>query len=205
MSSSSSTSRQVFNQESKSASAHTRGAILNNGKIATSTAAEADVLIEELMEEAKKDPSFGVMDRLSSRPESAAEPQLPVMKKKISKEEKPVQPVLPIQISPSDGNSESRPGSSMGAPIPEKFPFIPRPYRTAQEYDHRDRSEERNEGNSRTSRTPEKHSLPKRPIELQLDFKIEDTLDAYNRSRSADRSLEQNLLGIKGPKNLQDF
>merc|ERR1712106_625679 len=50
MHSSSSSSKQVTHQESKSANAYTRGAIANNGKIATSTAAEADVLIEELME-----------------------------------------------------------------------------------------------------------------------------------------------------------
>merc|ERR1711892_1597539 len=81
---SSSSSKQVFHQESKSASAQTRGAIANNGKIATSTAAEADVLIEELMEEAKSDPSFGVLSRLSSRPESLTEPQpTPVKSKKL--------------------------------------------------------------------------------------------------------------------------
>merc|ERR1712106_1120328 len=50
MHSSSSSSKQITHQESKSANAYTRGAIANNGKIATSTAAEADVLIEELME-----------------------------------------------------------------------------------------------------------------------------------------------------------
>ena len=183
--SSSSSSKQVFHQESKSSNAYSRNAVVNNGKIATSTAAEADVLIEELMEEAKNDPSFGVLDRLSSRPESAADTKPIPAPKKTSKEEKPLQAVLPIQMSPADG--DSRPGSSMGAPVPDKYPFIPRPYRTAQDMIIRDKSEERTEG--RASRTPDKHSMPKRPYRTATDFKIEDTTDAYNRSKSADGRL----------------
>jgi len=182
---SSSSSKQTFHQES----AQTRSAIANDGKIATSTAAEADVLIEELMEEAKTDPSFGVLSRLSSRPESLAEPQPSPVRNQKPKEEKLIQPVLPIQIGPAEGNSDSRPGSSMGAPVPDKYPFIPRPYRTAQDMIIRDRSEERNEGNGRMARAPEKHSLPKRPFRTATDFKIEDTTDAYNRSKSADGRL----------------
>jgi len=212
MHSSSSSSKQVTHQESKSANAYTRGAIANNGKIATSTAAEADVLIEELMEEAKHDPSFGVLDRLSSRPESAAEPKAVPVEKKISKEEKPVQPVLPIQMSPAEGSSDSRPGSSMGGPIPDKYPFIPRPYRTAQDMIIRERSEERNDGYGRASRTPEKHSLPKRPYRTATDFKIEDTTDKYNRSKSADgragkpfRNQDPKLTNFKRTSSTENF
>jgi len=141
------------------------------------------------MEEAKTDPSFGVLSRLSSRPESLAEPQPSPVRNQKPKEEKLIQPVLPIQIGPAEGNSDSRPGSSMGAPVPDKYPFIPRPYRTAQDMIIRDRSEERNEGNGRMARAPEKHSLPKRPFRTATDFKIEDTTDAYNRSKSADGRL----------------
>jgi len=187
---SSSSSKQVFHQDLKSTSvAPVRGVIDHDGKIATSTAAEADVLIEELMEEAKNDPSFGVLARLSSRPESLAEPKSAPVENLKTKEEKPVQPVLPIQVRPAEGTIDSRPGSSMGGPVPDKYPFIPRPYRTAQDMIIRDRSEERNEANSRASRTPDKHSLPKRPYRTATDFKIEDSTDAYNRSKSADGRL----------------
>merc|ERR1712106_477367 len=209
---SSSSSKQVFHQESKSASAQTRGAIANNGKIATSTAAEADVLIEELMEEAKSDPSFGVLSRLSSRPESLTEPQPTPVKSKKSNEEKPVHPVLPIQVRPAEGNSDSRPGSSMGGPVPDKYPFIPRPYRTAQDMIIRDRSEERNDGYGRASRAPEKHSLPKRPYRTATDFKIEDTTDKYNRSKSADgragkpfRNQDPKLTNFKRTSSTENF
>ena len=126
----------------------------NNGKILTSTAAEADLLIEELMEEAKKDPSFGVVPGLTSRPQSVTAPA-------------PAQP-------------DSRPGSSSG-----QTPFVPRPYRTAQDMIIRDKSEERG-GAARQSRPQEKHNMNKRPYRTATDFKIEDTTDAYNRSKSAD-------------------
>jgi len=185
---SSSSSRQVFEKQSRADNDQNKIAFNNQGKIATSTAAEADVLIEELMEEAKKDPSFGVIDRLSSRPESVNESQ-PPLTRKTSNEEKPPHPALPIQMSPSEGKSDSRPGSSMGGPVPDKYPFIPRPYRTAQDMIIRDRSEERNEASSRASRTPDKHSLPKRPYRTATDFKINDSTDFYHRSKSADGRL----------------
>ena len=132
----------------------------NNGKIVTSTAAEADLLIEELMEEAKKDPSFGVVPGLTSRPQSVTAP---------------APAPAPVQVQ-----ADSRPGSSSG-----QTPFVPRPYRTAQDMIIRDKSEERT-GGGRQGRPQEKHNMNKRPYRTATDFKIEDSTDAYNRSKSAD-------------------
>ena len=159
--SSSSSSKQTFQSSggvARNAVAHHS----NNGKILTSTAAEADLLIEELMEEAKKDPSFGVVPGLTSRPQSVTAP-------------------APAPASaPAAGQADSRPGSSSG-----QTPFVPRPYRTAQDLIIRDKSEERT-GPGRQGRSQEKHSMNKRPYRTATDFKIEDTTDAYSRSKSAD-------------------
>ena len=109
------------------------------------------------MEEAKKDPSFGVVPGLQSP-------------------------------APHD----SRPGSSNG-----QTPFVPRPYRTAQDFIIRDKSEERAPG--RVSRTQEKHSMPSRPYRTATDFKIEDTTDAHTRSKSADGRIKKPF-SVRDPK-----
>ena len=136
----------------------TRNAVAqnSNGKIATTTAAEADVLIEELMEEAKLDPSFGVMPGLS-RPESLA--------------------------GRGEGGcpQESRPGSAATA-----TPFVPRPHRTGQDFIIRDRSEERGQAGEAGQVVQQEHALPTRPYRTATDFKIQDRTDAASRSRSAD-------------------
>ena len=49
----------------------------------------------------------------------------------------------------------------------------------------RDKSEERT-GGGRQGRPQEKHNMNKRPYRTATDFKIEDSTDAYNRSKSAD-------------------
>merc|ERR1712012_624674 len=49
-----------------------RMAIAGDGRLAGSTAAEADLFLEELMEEAKKDPSFGVVPGMT-KPNEAIE------------------------------------------------------------------------------------------------------------------------------------
>ena len=144
-------------------------------KIATSTAAEADVLIEELMEEAKNDPSFGVLTRLSSRPASPPEDPDRV-------ERGP--PGGGVQVLPTVNTERS---DSRGP-----YPFIPRPYRTGADMIIRDRSEEPlDRGSSRMSRTPDRHAMPSRPYRTATDFKIEDTSKsaAYKRSQSADGRL----------------
>ena len=143
------TESRSFTTSSSSSGGVARNAVAhhnNDGKIVTSTAAEADLLIEELMEEAKKDPSFGVVPGLTSRPESAT---------------------APAQVESSG-----------------PAPFVPRPYRTAQDLIIRDKSEERTGG--RQARPQEKHNMNKRPYRTATDFKIEDSTDAYSRSKSAD-------------------
>merc|ERR1711874_435424 len=62
------------------------------------------------------------------------------------------------------------------------------------------------------SRTPEKHSMPKRPYRTATDFKIEDTTDAYNRSKSADgrlgkpfRNQDPKLTNFKRTSSTENF
>ena len=154
-------------------------------KISTSTAAEADVLIEELMEEAKNDPSFGVLTRLSSRaPSPPPDPE--------RVERGP--PGGGVQVLPSVHQERA---DSRGP-----YPFIPRPYRTGADMIIRDRSEEPLDAGSRMSRTPERHAMPSRPYRTATDFKIDDTSSrdaAYKRSQSADGRVGK-AFGVSDPK-----
>ena len=154
-------------------------------KISTSTAAEADFLIEELMEEAKNDPSFGVITRLSSRaPSPPPDPE--------RVERGP--PGGGVQVLPSVHQERS---DSRGP-----YPFIPRPYRTGADMIIRDRSEEPLDAGSRMSRTPERHAMPTRPYRTATDFKIDDTSSrdaAYKRSQSADGRVGK-AFGVSDPK-----
>lgn len=154
-------------------------------KIKTSTAAEADVLIEELMEEAKNDPSFGVMDRLSSRQASP-----PVDPDRVERGP----PGGGVQVLPSVHQERA---DSRGP-----YPFIPRPFRSGADMIIRDRSEEPLDAGSRMSRTPDRHPMPSRPYRTATDFKIDDTSSrdaAYKRSQSAD-GRNGHALGVADPK-----
>ena len=148
-------------------------------KIATSTAAEADVLIEELMEEAKNDPSFGVLTRLSSRPGSPPAPDTEAAERG--------PPGGGVQVLPSIHQERA---DSRGP-----YPFIPRPFRSGADMIIRDRSEEPLDAGSRMSRTPDRHVMPSRPYRTATDFRIEDTgakAAAYKRSQSADGRFGRN-------------
>ena len=160
--------------ESKSVDrAQTRLPITGDGRLQGNTAAEADLFLEELMEEAKKDPSFGVV---------------PGMTNGSAKSEKKERGAIErFNYADPNNNNDSRPDSSAGA-APDNYPFVPRPYRTAQDMIIRDR-ESQERGREVTKKTTQqgKHDMPKRPYRTATDFKIED--NAVNRSKSADGRL----------------
>ena len=148
-------------------------AIAGDGRLAGSTAAEADIFLEELMEEAKKDPSFGVVPGLSNNANDAVD--------NVKTEKKERGAIERFNYAAAaENNNDSRPGSSQAGP--DSYAFVPRPYRTAQDMIIRDKSDER--GRDPVRMTPQdKHSMPKRPYRTATDFKIEDS---SARSRSAD-------------------
>jgi len=137
------------------------------------------------MEEAKNDPSFGVLTRLSSRaPSPPPDPE--------RVERGP--PGGGVQVLPSVHQERA---DSRGP-----YPFIPRPYRTGTDMIIRDRSEEPLDAGSRMSRTPERHAMPTRPYRTATDFKIDDTSSrdaAYKRSQSADGRVGK-AFGVSDPK-----
>ena len=96
----------------------------NDGKIVSSTAAEADLLIEELMEEAKKDPSFGVpgLQAPDSRPGSSTGQAAFVPR-----------PYRTAQDMIIRDKSEERTGGRVSRPQ-EKHVMPSRPYRTATDF-----------------------------------------------------------------------
>ena len=173
---SSSSFSQNMTQDSKSFNgSNSRMAIAGDGRLAGSTAAEADLFLEELMEEAKKDPSFGVVPGMT-KPNEAIE---------IKSDKKERGAVERFNYIENNNNNESRPGSSAGG-APDNYPFVPRPYRTAQDMIIRDKSSDRERSREPTRMAHGKHDMPKRPFRTATDFKIEDS---SNRSRSADGRL----------------
>ena len=161
--------------ESKSVDrSQTRLPIAGDGRLQGNTAAEADLFLEELMEEAKKDPSFGVV---------------PGMTNGNAKSEKKERGAIErFNYADTINNNDSRPDSSAAGAAPDNYPFVPRPYRTAQDMIIRDKdSQEKERGREVTRMTQQKHDMVKRPYRTATDFKIEDS--AVNRSRSADGRL----------------
>ena len=163
-----------YGQETKSISnsSSSRMPVAGDGRLASSTAAEADIFLEELMEEAKKDPSFGVVPGLNKANDA-------VDNAKAEKKERGAIERFNYAAAHENTN-DSRPGSAQ--PAPDSYAFVPRPYRTAQDMIIRDKSAERGREAVRVSHQ-DKHAMPKRPYRTATDFKIEDS---SNRSRSAD-------------------
>ena len=149
----------------------TRLPIAGDGRLQGNTAAEADLFLEELMEEAKKDPSFGVVPGMTNG--------------NVKSDKKERGAIERFNYAADPNNNDSRPDSSAGG-APENYPFVPRPYRTAQDIIIRDR-ESQERGREVTRMTQQKHEMPSRPYRTATDFKIEDT--GVNRSRSADGRL----------------
>ena len=117
---------QTTAQEHKSVDkSSSRMAIAGDGRIAGNTAAEADMFLEELMEEAKKDPSFGVVPGMNKNNDT-------VDAAKHEKKERGAIERFNYAAADTNNNNDSRPGSSAGG-APDNYPFIPRPYRTAQD------------------------------------------------------------------------
>ena len=159
--------------ESKSVDrSQTRLPIAGDGRLQGSTAAEADLFLEELMEEAKKDPSFGVVPGMTNG--------------NVKSEKKERGAIERFNYADTNNNNDPRPDSGAGS-APDNYPFVPRPYRTAQDMIIRDREESQERGREVTRMTQQKHEMPKRPYRTATDFKIEDS--GVNRSRSADGRL----------------